>query len=220
MVEAACPYSLPVKLLNSVSLACYILYIQGFRDHRQTNPAKLSPFLFFLYSLVVPILTHCWLLLQSGSFSCSLKRDLLWRKRLKVRMISSLQSWQRAYIKSGRILQLNQGLVHIYCISCQVVMSHLGFTSHTDGGAGSKGVKPSQRPQHSRYCGNWARNTDGGTFSSPNYPKMYPPNKECLYVLEGNKQHALDPNNCSAPTRIFLKVKFFSLKGSQILCGF
>ncbi|XP_062277473.1 neuropilin and tolloid-like protein 2 [Scomber scombrus] len=53
-----------------------------------------------------------------------------------------------------------------------------------DVGAGSKGVKPSQRPQHSGYCGNWVRNTDGGTFSSPNYPKMYPPNKECLYVLE------------------------------------
>ncbi|XP_035520790.1 neuropilin and tolloid-like protein 2 [Morone saxatilis] len=51
-----------------------------------------------------------------------------------------------------------------------------------DGGAGSKGVKPSQRPQH--HCGNWVRNTDGGSFSSPNYPHTYPPNKECLYVLE------------------------------------
>uniref|UniRef100_A0A3Q0QNN6 Neuropilin (NRP) and tolloid (TLL)-like 2b n=1 Tax=Amphilophus citrinellus TaxID=61819 RepID=A0A3Q0QNN6_AMPCI len=46
-----------------------------------------------------------------------------------------------------------------------------------DASAGSKAVKPSQ-------CGNWVRTTDGGTFSSPNYPNMYPPNKECLYVLE------------------------------------
>ncbi|CAF87318.1 unnamed protein product, partial [Tetraodon nigroviridis] len=33
-------------------------------------------------------------------------------------------------------------------------------------------------------CGNWVRNADGGSFSSPNYPNTYPPNKECLYVLE------------------------------------
>uniref|UniRef100_A0A665UUY8 Neuropilin (NRP) and tolloid (TLL)-like 2b n=1 Tax=Echeneis naucrates TaxID=173247 RepID=A0A665UUY8_ECHNA len=52
------------------------------------------------------------------------------------------------------------------------------------GGASSKEVKPSQQPQHSNHCGNWVRNADGGTFSSPNYPNSYPPNKECLYVLE------------------------------------
>uniref|UniRef100_A0A3B5B9H5 Neuropilin and tolloid-like protein 2 n=1 Tax=Stegastes partitus TaxID=144197 RepID=A0A3B5B9H5_9TELE len=48
----------------------------------------------------------------------------------------------------------------------------------------SKGVKPSPQPPRSRHCGNWVRNAEGGTFSSPNYPKTYPPNKECLYVLE------------------------------------
>uniref|UniRef100_A0A3Q3F7I7 Neuropilin (NRP) and tolloid (TLL)-like 2b n=1 Tax=Labrus bergylta TaxID=56723 RepID=A0A3Q3F7I7_9LABR len=42
-------------------------------------------------------------------------------------------------------------------------------------------VRPSQRPQNSRHCGNWVRNTEGGNFSSPNYPNTYPPNKECLY---------------------------------------
>nr|XP_057932309.1 neuropilin and tolloid-like protein 2 isoform X1 [Doryrhamphus excisus] len=53
-------------------------------------------------------------------------------------------------------------------------------------GAVSKVVKPSpsQRPAYSRHCGNWIRHADGGTFSSPNYPNTYPPNKECLYVLE------------------------------------
>ncbi|XP_019712499.1 neuropilin and tolloid-like protein 2 [Hippocampus comes] len=53
-----------------------------------------------------------------------------------------------------------------------------------DDGAASKGLKPSQRPPRSRHCGNWIRHTDGGSFSSPNYPNTYPPNKECLYVLE------------------------------------
>ncbi|XP_034071609.1 neuropilin and tolloid-like protein 2 isoform X3 [Gymnodraco acuticeps] len=50
--------------------------------------------------------------------------------------------------------------------------------------AGSKGVRPSQRPLRSHHCGNWLRTTEGGTFNSPNYPKTYPANKECLYVLE------------------------------------
>ncbi|KAL0968311.1 hypothetical protein UPYG_G00265170 [Umbra pygmaea] len=38
--------------------------------------------------------------------------------------------------------------------------------------------------QNSQQCGTWIRNIDGGQFSSPNYPKTYPPNKECLYILE------------------------------------
>ncbi|KAM4618276.1 neuropilin and tolloid-like protein 2 [Polymixia lowei] len=50
-------------------------------------------------------------------------------------------------------------------------------------GAAPKGVKPTPRSRH-RHCGNWVRNTDGGIFSSPNYPNTYPPNKDCLYILE------------------------------------
>ncbi|KAM6937647.1 neuropilin and tolloid-like protein 2 [Xenentodon cancila] len=50
--------------------------------------------------------------------------------------------------------------------------------------AGAKGVKPSTEPQNTRHCGTLVRRPDGGSFSSPNYPNMYPPNKECLYVLE------------------------------------
>ncbi|XP_041745783.2 neuropilin and tolloid-like protein 2 isoform X3 [Coregonus clupeaformis] len=38
--------------------------------------------------------------------------------------------------------------------------------------------------QNARQCGTWIRNINGGQFSSPNYPKTYPPNKECLYILE------------------------------------
>uniref|UniRef100_A0A673AJM1 Neuropilin (NRP) and tolloid (TLL)-like 2b n=1 Tax=Sphaeramia orbicularis TaxID=375764 RepID=A0A673AJM1_9TELE len=60
-------------------------------------------------------------------------------------------------------------------LSVSLIVSHLTQRS--------KGVRPSQRP-HSHHCGSWIRNTDGGTFSSPNYPDTYPPNKECLYVLE------------------------------------
>nr|XP_061796264.1 neuropilin and tolloid-like protein 2 isoform X2 [Nerophis lumbriciformis] len=33
-------------------------------------------------------------------------------------------------------------------------------------------------------CGTWVRTINGGVFTSPNYPNTYPPNKECVYILE------------------------------------
>lgn len=66
------------------------------------------------------------------------------------------------------------------------LLSH-GWHVQPDEGTGPKVFKPSLRPLH---CGNWVRNADGGSFSSPNYPNTYPPNKECLYVLEGRPQQA------------------------------
>ncbi|XP_061102095.1 neuropilin and tolloid-like protein 2 isoform X1 [Conger conger] len=33
-------------------------------------------------------------------------------------------------------------------------------------------------------CGTWIRNSNGGLFTSPNYPNTYPPNRECVYILE------------------------------------
>lgn len=41
-----------------------------------------------------------------------------------------------------------------------------------------------QRPNQND-CGTWIRNINGGSFTSPNYPNPYPPNKECVYILEG-----------------------------------
>ncbi|XP_062318300.1 neuropilin and tolloid-like protein 2 isoform X1 [Osmerus eperlanus] len=42
----------------------------------------------------------------------------------------------------------------------------------------------SQTSQNARQCGTWNKSPDGGMFSSPNYPNSYPPNKECVYILE------------------------------------
>lgn len=78
------------------------------------------------------------------------------------------------------------------------MISFLGCRTDADGKGGGDGVKPSQRPDRSRHCGNWVRNTDGGSFSSPNYPQTYPPNKECLYVLEGNQNNAPDSHEITA----------------------
>uniref|UniRef100_A0A8C6P5G2 Neuropilin (NRP) and tolloid (TLL)-like 2b n=1 Tax=Nothobranchius furzeri TaxID=105023 RepID=A0A8C6P5G2_NOTFU len=59
-------------------------------------------------------------------------------------------------------------------------------------GAGPKGGKPTEQPRKARHCGTWLRKTDGGSFSSPNYPNMYPPNKECLYVLEAHPRQRIE----------------------------
>lgn len=40
-------------------------------------------------------------------------------------------------------------------------------------------------PTKAEQCGQWTRNINGGLFTSPNYPNSYPPNKECVYILEG-----------------------------------
>ncbi|XP_016305541.1 neuropilin and tolloid-like protein 2 [Sinocyclocheilus anshuiensis] len=37
---------------------------------------------------------------------------------------------------------------------------------------------------NAEQCGQWTRNINGGLFTSPNYPNSYPPNKECVYILE------------------------------------
>ncbi|XP_076143593.1 neuropilin and tolloid-like protein 2 [Alosa pseudoharengus] len=39
-------------------------------------------------------------------------------------------------------------------------------------------------PPNTEQCGLWTRNINGGLFTSPNYPETYPPNKECVYILE------------------------------------
>lgn len=34
-------------------------------------------------------------------------------------------------------------------------------------------------------CGTWVKEPDGGYFTSPNYPDKYPPERECVYIIEG-----------------------------------
>lgn len=75
----------------------------------------------------------------------------------------------------------------MYVVWIVFIFIEEGFASAQktkDATAVSKEVQSSQSPPRTRHCGNWERNIDGGSFSSPNYPDKYPPNKECLYVLE------------------------------------
>ncbi|XP_060891129.1 neuropilin and tolloid-like protein 2 [Labrus mixtus] len=81
--------------------------------------------------------------------------------------------------------------MHVVWIFLLCVEEGFSVAQKTKDG-GSKAVRPSQRPQNSRNCGNWVRNTEGGSFSSPNYPNTYPPNKECLYVLEAMPRQRIE----------------------------
>uniref|UniRef100_A0A8C1UTL2 Neuropilin (NRP) and tolloid (TLL)-like 2b n=1 Tax=Cyprinus carpio TaxID=7962 RepID=A0A8C1UTL2_CYPCA len=40
-----------------------------------------------------------------------------------------------------------------------------------------------KKPAH---CGTLIQTENGGSFSSPNYPNPYPPNEECVYILEAH----------------------------------
>ncbi|XP_008436864.1 neuropilin and tolloid-like protein 1 isoform X3 [Xiphophorus hellerii] len=50
----------------------------------------------------------------------------------------------------------------------------------------NSGVKPAGQ------CGAWVKEAEGGLFTSPNYPNKYPPNTECVYILEAPPRQCID----------------------------
>ncbi|XP_075796324.1 neuropilin and tolloid-like protein 2 isoform X5 [Pelodiscus sinensis] len=44
----------------------------------------------------------------------------------------------------------------------------------------------------STQCDNWVRTSNGGHFASPNYPSLYPPNQECIYILEAAPRQRIE----------------------------
>ncbi|KAM3837979.1 neuropilin and tolloid-like protein 1, partial [Diretmus argenteus] len=41
-------------------------------------------------------------------------------------------------------------------------------------------------------CGAWVKEADGGSFTSPNYPEKYPPDRECVYIIEAAPRQCID----------------------------
>ncbi|XP_055084254.1 neuropilin and tolloid-like protein 1 [Periophthalmus magnuspinnatus] len=41
-------------------------------------------------------------------------------------------------------------------------------------------------------CGRWVKEPDGGYFTSPNYPEKYPPDRECVYIIEAAPRQCID----------------------------
>ncbi|KAK2900916.1 hypothetical protein Q8A67_009031 [Cirrhinus molitorella] len=41
-------------------------------------------------------------------------------------------------------------------------------------------------------CGTWVKEPEGGLFTSPNYPEKYPPERECIYIIEASPRQCID----------------------------
>ncbi|KAL8194924.1 UNVERIFIED_CONTAM: Neuropilin and tolloid-like protein 2 [Gekko kuhli] len=44
----------------------------------------------------------------------------------------------------------------------------------------------------SSQCSDWVRTSNGGHFTSPNFPNLYPPNQECVYILEAAPRQRIE----------------------------
>lgn len=51
----------------------------------------------------------------------------------------------------------------------------------------SLSVKNNSGVQPAGQCGTCVKEPEGGLFTSPSYPNKYPPDRECIYIIEGKK---------------------------------
>ncbi|XP_060232949.1 neuropilin and tolloid-like protein 1 isoform X5 [Meriones unguiculatus] len=61
-------------------------------------------------------------------------------------------------------------------------------------GATKKGTEKqiTSETQKSVQCGTWTKHADGGVFTSPNYPSKYPPDRECVYIIEAAPRQCIE----------------------------
>lgn len=61
-------------------------------------------------------------------------------------------------------------------------------------GATKKGTEKQITPetQKSVQCGTWTKHAEGGVFTSPNYPSKYPPDRECVYIIEAAPRQCIE----------------------------
>ncbi|KAM7125007.1 neuropilin and tolloid-like protein 1 isoform 2-T2 [Molossus nigricans] len=61
-------------------------------------------------------------------------------------------------------------------------------------GATKKGTEKqtTSETQKSVQCGTWTKHAQGGVFTSPNYPSKYPPDRECIYIIEAAPRQCIE----------------------------
>ncbi|XP_061111215.1 neuropilin and tolloid-like protein 1 isoform X1 [Conger conger] len=74
-------------------------------------------------------------------------------------------------------------LLHV--IASLLVLGLSGATKKT-------AVKNNSGVQPAGQCGTWVKEPEGGVFTSPNYPEKYPPERECIYILEAAPKQCID----------------------------
>ncbi|XP_036375101.1 neuropilin and tolloid-like protein 1 [Megalops cyprinoides] len=74
-------------------------------------------------------------------------------------------------------------LLHV--VAGLIILGLSGATKKT-------GVRNNSGVQPAGQCGTWVKEADGGIFTSPNYPDKYPPERECIYILEAAPKQCID----------------------------
>ncbi|XP_062836652.1 neuropilin and tolloid-like protein 1 isoform X2 [Anolis carolinensis] len=61
-------------------------------------------------------------------------------------------------------------------------------------GATKKGAEKqaTSEGQKTVQCGTWTKYPEGGIFTSPNYPNKYPPDRECVYIIEAAPRQCIE----------------------------
>ncbi|KAM3593697.1 uncharacterized protein V6R79_019403 [Siganus canaliculatus] len=80
------------------------------------------------------------------------------------------------------IFQMNE----MYLVASLLILGLSGATRKDTAVKNNSGVKPAGQ------CGTWVKEPEGGLFTSPNYPNKYPPDTECVYILEAPPRQCID----------------------------
>ncbi|XP_062057784.1 neuropilin and tolloid-like protein 1 isoform X4 [Lepus europaeus] len=75
----------------------------------------------------------------------------------------------------------------LFPIVASLIIIHLS-------GATKKGTEKqtTSETQKSVQCGTWTKHAEGGIFTSPNYPSKYPPDRECIYIIEAAPRQCIE----------------------------
>uniref|UniRef100_A0AAQ4P820 Neuropilin (NRP) and tolloid (TLL)-like 1, like n=1 Tax=Gasterosteus aculeatus aculeatus TaxID=481459 RepID=A0AAQ4P820_GASAC len=73
-----------------------------------------------------------------------------------------------------------------HVVASLLILGLSGATRKDTSVKNNSGVKPAGQ------CGTWVKEPEGGIFTSPNHPNKYPPDTECVYILEAPPRQCID----------------------------
>ncbi|XP_062336034.1 neuropilin and tolloid-like protein 1 isoform X1 [Osmerus eperlanus] len=74
----------------------------------------------------------------------------------------------------------------LHVVASLLILGLSGATKRDSTVKNNSGVKPAGQ------CGTWVKEPEGGLFTSPNYPNKYPPETECVYIIEAPPRQCID----------------------------
>ncbi|XP_025958523.1 neuropilin and tolloid-like protein 1 [Dromaius novaehollandiae] len=81
---------------------------------------------------------------------------------------------------------MTHGRSFFHIVASLIILHLSGATKKgTEKQTTSEGQKPVQ-------CGTWTKYAEGGIFTSPNYPNKYPPDRECVYIIEAAPRQCIE----------------------------